>query len=63
MSGHRKMLEPSQVRSETGLNRGVWPLRINHLREDRTGPDPAFVASATEPVSRLGLSASIGGME
>jgi hypothetical protein len=34
--GHRQMLEPSQVKSSTGLNRDAWPLRVNDRREDRT---------------------------
>jgi hypothetical protein len=35
-NGHRKMLEPSQVKSSTGRNPNAWPLRVNDRREDRT---------------------------
>lgn len=57
--GHRQMLDVSQVQSSTGRNREAWPLRL--LPELATadvvlGANPAFVASATEPVSRLGSS-------
>jgi len=36
MFGHRKTLDPWQVKSSTGRNENAWPLRVNERREDRT---------------------------
>jgi hypothetical protein len=33
---HRQFIDAHQVKSSTGLNRDAWPLRVNHMREDRT---------------------------
>jgi hypothetical protein len=40
----------------------MTPFTLNDVIRLYAGPDPAFVPSGTEPVSRLGLSASIRGM-
>jgi hypothetical protein len=59
--GHRQTLEPSQVKSSTGLNRDAWPLRVNDRREDRTGPYPALALRAAPIFVVASVPASIRG--